>query len=120
VTYPAAQFRQEIVRRLGGRCRINLLVGKALTFGGDRLDNYTSCAECREECGAINATGGVEFGGISFEIDGRGAITKLRWACPSCDNPVTEETTAMEALAAAEAISADPLCASCRFLRPIG
>ncbi len=113
MSYPAAQIRQEIGRRLGGRCRIDLLGARAVTFGGDRLGEYTSCADCAEVCGIINATG-VLPGNLAIEIDGRRDETQLRWACPSCGHPVSEATTPLTAAAAARAIEADPLCHTCR------
>lgn len=113
MSYPATQLRQEIGRRLGGRCRVDLLGGKALTFGGDRLGDHTSCADCSEDCGRINATG-VHQGVLTIEVDGRGDETRLRWACPSCGHPVIEATTPLEAASDARMIEGDPLCHACR------
>lgn len=114
MSYPAAQLRQIIGRRLGGQCRLDLLGGSALTYGGDPLNEHTSCVDCLEACGKINATGHLHTDTLLIEIDGRNAEVKLRWSCPSCGHPVSETTSPLAATTAAGAIEADPLCFSCR------
>ena len=113
MSYAASALRQELVRRLDGRCRVALKDGKAITLGGDRLQDFTSCADCREECGKVNATGFV-FGQIAFELDSRNGDAQLKWECPLCGNAVSEETSLLAAPGVAREIEGDALCFRCR------
>lgn len=84
-----------------------------MSFGGDRLADHNSCADCQESCGSVNATG-LLFNDLNFELDARKGEACLRWACPGCGKGVTEPTSLLSATDAAREIAADPLCHTCR------
>lgn len=112
MTYLASLLRQQIARRLNGECRLSIPRGKAVSFCGDTLSDFTSCADC-DACEIGNATG-LLGKTLQMRIVSRGDEVRIEYACPECGRNTTETASLLRAHATAEEIEADPLCFSCR------
>lgn len=113
MSYAAASLQQEIARRLKGECRVSLISGNALAFSGERLTEFTSCANCTAPCEDANASGLLgEM--LEFTAEMRRGVAHLEWACPSCGHKTHEESNLLNAPRLAREIESDPLCFSCR------
>ncbi|WP_221454556.1 hypothetical protein [Pseudomonas nitroreducens] len=112
----AAFLQREIVRRLNGRCHVNLANGKNYSLLGEKLEDSMSCATCLSPCDSRSSglilTGPAEALGMKVAQDGE--RTLLKWACPGCGNPVQEDTSPLMAHIDAEGIAQDPTCHNCR------
>lgn len=113
MTYPSAMLKQEIARRMNGKCRVNLITGSAMSFSGERLGDYTSCADCLDPCTMVNATG-LAGDTLPMRIERRIGSFKLLWPCPQCGHEVSEEVELLKVSATTKEIESDPCCNSCR------
>ncbi len=113
MSYPAAMLKQEISKRMKGQCRVNLITGQAISFMGERLEDYSSCADCLDPCTMVNATG-LAGDTLSMRIERRIGSFKLLWPCPQCGHEVSEEIELLNVAKATKEIEADPCCNSCR------
>lgn len=113
MTYAASLTRQQLIRHLGGNCRLNLQTGAILSMDGDRRD---SCAVCPASCmgGGKHATG---MAGDSLPMlveDTGGGNAKLSWKCPGCGIDTCEHASILSIMAVAKEVENDPLCVTCR------
>lgn len=112
MTYAASLLKQEIARRMGGDCRLNVRTGQLRSMDGERQD---SCASCPGHClGSKHATGLVGATLQVTVVDRGGGTVMLSWACPRCARETTEEATVLTAPAVAKEVESDPLCFRCR------
>ena len=115
--YPASMLKQEITRRLNGSCRLDIRRGKAMSFLGDALLAYSSCASCFAPCSWSGSSG--EIGqNLSMKIEVIQGEFKIPWACPECGRETVEKTNLLKFESVANEIEADPLCFACRGKKP--
>lgn len=83
---------------------------------GYRYDNLGRRITGCEECNGCDSNAKVEQIGLtgSMKIINDGGQIKLRWPCPGCGFPVSEDTSALSAIADSREIEKDPLCVKCR------
>lgn len=114
MSYAMSLLKQQIARRLGGRCWIDLKKGKAMSFVGDPLTEATSCADCAGYCERAHATGLVGST-LKMEVIAYDDTTaKIHWACPGCGRDTQETAPLLKSQEIAKEIEADPLCFTCR------
>jgi hypothetical protein len=110
--YPAMLLKRELIRRLNGQCRVDLVTGSGLNLLAEKQTGY-SCANCPSPCEDHSQS--QADAGTGFQVRVESGVAKLTWARPICHTTVHEDTTLPTAFLDAEAIKADPLCCTCRI-----